>query len=111
MIEVSQETLSITVVSGSSQSKTILIEQGLPTVEVLSANGPPGPPGPSGSGYNHTQSSASTVWTINHNLGFIPTVQTVTVGGLEVMGEVQHTSANQTLVTFNTAIAGTARLA
>lgn len=71
-----------------------------------------GPVGPSGSsaGYNFTQSSDSDFWIINHNLGYKPSVQTFTVGGLEVIGEVQHVSNNQATVSFNTPISGFARL-
>lgn len=77
--------------------------------------GPAGPAGSGGSGtinagYNHTQASASTLWIINHNLGYKPSVQMFNTGGLEVLGEIQHVSDNQTTVTFNTIVAGIARL-
>lgn len=60
--------------------------------------------------YTHTQGSASATWTINHNLGYNPIVTLISVGGLEFDGQVQHTSVNQTVCTFLTAVAGTARL-
>jgi hypothetical protein len=76
--------------------------------------GPPGVQGPPGDadlmGYNYTQSSASDLWVINHNLGYKPSIQTFTVGGLEVVGEVQHISTNQTNVEFISPLAGFARL-
>lgn len=91
----------------------IVVNPSTPAISVINA-GPQGPVGASGSGgsagFNHTQGSAGTVWTINHNLGFKPSVQTFNTGGLEVIGEVQHTTNNQTTVTFNTAVSGTARL-
>lgn len=60
--------------------------------------------------YVHTQGVASDTWTINHNLGYQPQVETYSVGGVQMFGDVTHTSVNQTIVTFNTALAGTARL-
>lgn len=62
-------------------------------------------------GFDFTQASPAAVWTINHNLGFRPAVELASAGGLLIFGQVQHTSVNQVVVTFNTAQAGTARLA
>lgn len=67
--------------------------------------------GSSSAGFNFTQASPQLTWTINHNLGFRPAVELASVGGLLIFGQIQHTSVNQVLVTFNTAQAGTARLA
>lgn len=47
-----------------------------------------GPQGPAGVSYDHTQSTASAEWTVNHNLGFKPTVQVFSSGGSEVEAEV-----------------------
>ena len=60
--------------------------------------------------YIHDQSSALDIWTINHNLGFKPTVTVFSVGGMEVEADVQHTSINQTIIYFNNPFAGSARL-
>lgn len=60
--------------------------------------------------YVHTQGSASTAWTVNHNLGFRPAVEVFSVGGAEIDAEVLHTSVNQTVITFTTSTAGSARL-
>ena len=59
--------------------------------------------------YTHTQASASTVWTINHNLGFYPNIQARSAGGLAINGRLQHVSVNQATITFLTALTGTAR--
>lgn len=66
--------------------------------------------GPSGIGprFVHTQSSASATWTVNHNLGFLPQVTVLSPGGIEVEATVTHVSANQAVITFNTAQAGQA---
>lgn len=69
-----------------------------------------GPAGPSNPTMNFVQASPSTEWTINHNFGFYPSISIFTVGGIEMMGEVLNTTINQTLIRFNTSVAGSARL-
>jgi hypothetical protein len=61
------------------------------------------------SSYDHTQSVAATVWTVNHNLGFYADVAVFTTGGLEIEAEVLHMSVNQTQITMLTAMTGFAR--
>ena len=97
-----------TIVVNPVTSVPLVVDQAAPSISIVNA-GPQGPPG-QGAGFNFTQSSALTSWTINHNLGYKPSVQVFTVGGLEMLAEVQHTSINQTVVTFNSAVSGTARL-
>jgi hypothetical protein len=74
--------------------------------------GPAGPVGPAGVGtfYVHTQASAATTWTINHNLGYRPTVELLDSGSQEIDGDIAHPTVNQTIVTLNPATAGLARL-
>lgn len=81
-------------------------------VGVVDTQGPPGPVGPAGpvGGYNHTQGSADVEWVINHNLGYYPSVDVFSVGGIELIVEVQHISVNQTRVLHLTPTAGSARL-
>lgn len=62
------------------------------------------------SGYVHQQAAPSALWTINHGLGYRPSVELFDSGGVEIDAEVIHASAVQTLVYFDTAIAGSARL-
>jgi hypothetical protein len=67
----------------------------------------------SGSGLDaviHTQSSPSDTWTINHNLGYKPSVQTFSAGSRLMTGDVLHTSVNQTIVYFSSSVGGYARL-
>lgn len=59
---------------------------------------------------NYTQSVAAATWTISHNFGKKPNVSVYTVGGLEMWGEVLHTSANVVQVTFDAAVSGFAIL-
>lgn len=56
------------------------------------------------------QTTASTTWTINHNLGYNPIIR-VFIGTQEVQPtSISHPSVNQTIITFTTAQAGVARL-
>ncbi|MFZ9349497.1 MAG: hypothetical protein ACO242_02245 [Candidatus Fonsibacter ubiquis] len=63
-----------------------------------------------GTSYLHTQSTASAVWTIAHNLGFKPSVELFNAGSQEIDGDVLHLSDNVVQVTFNIPITGFARL-
>lgn len=60
--------------------------------------------------YVHAQASASTTWTINHNLqGGTPVVQIYDEQNQMVIpDEVEPTTANQVVVTFNAAVTGRA---
>lgn len=60
--------------------------------------------------YVHNQASASFVWTINHNLGYRPSVELFDAGSQEFDGEVSHPTVNQAVVTLAIATAGFARL-
>jgi hypothetical protein len=70
----------------------------------------PGPAGPAGGviRYVHTQSTASTTWTVNHNLGSRPLIAVFSAGGVEVDASILHISNNQAQISFNTAVTGTA---
>ncbi len=64
---------------------------------------------PTGGAFQHTQGSAAASWTIDHNLGYEPGGVTVTdSAGTTVIGTIQHTSANQIVVSFSSAFAGKA---
>ncbi len=70
--------------------------------------GPPGPPGSPGLAlkYTHVQSTLASTWVVNHNLGAKPIVSVLSVGGLQMLAEVIHISANQLQVIFDTPVAG-----
>ena len=96
---------------GASDTVAVTVEQ--PSVEVtvagIGVQGPKGEPGSSGDiTFDHTQSSASATWTINHNLGFKPDVEVRNSGGQVVMAEVLHVSVNQTLIYFSSPTTGSA---
>lgn len=83
-----------------------------PTPEMLVEFGvpqsPAGPPGPSGGGYEHTQATPATVWTVNHNLGRRPNVAILNVGGGQILARVIHVSVNQARVYFDLPTTGLA---
>lgn len=96
------------VLDADGAASEILEEQGGDQiVEILI----PGVQGPAASaeGFNFTQISASTTWTIAHNLGYRPVVETWTTGGAKIFGSAVNLSVNVVQITFNTALAGTAR--
>lgn len=95
--------------SGGKTILTVDTEEGTTVVSRDGVPGPQGPPGTSGTSFEHTQGSASAVWTVNHNLGFRPDVEVRNAGGVVVWCELIHTSINQVVAYFATAISGTAR--
>lgn len=66
--------------------------------------------GQGGASYVHNQSTVAGTWTINHNLGYRPSVELLDSGSQEIDGQIVHPSVNQTVVTLNPATAGLARL-
>jgi hypothetical protein len=76
------------------------------------AEGPQGPQGDPGADgfYHHSQLSADTTWTINHNLGRNPVVSVLDSAGSQIECSVSHTSINQVVLTLGYALSGTADL-
>ena len=70
---------------------------------------PPAGGGGGGPPFVHSQSVPAVEWIINHNLGFRPAVTLFTVGGVEMEGEVIHSTLNQFRALFNTPLTGTAQ--
>jgi len=71
-------------------------------------SGSVGPPGLSSTGYIHHQDIASTVWTINHNLGKFPTVDCFDSAGDVIEGVPNHESNLQLTITFLSSTGGIA---
>lgn len=69
-------------------------------------------PGPQGNAadvfYVHTQAIASSVWTINHNLGGEPTAVVLDSAGTQCEGTFSYPSKNQMVITFTASFTGTA---
>lgn len=77
--------------------------------------GPPGPQGPAGepglgvnAGYTHNQAVASDFWTIDHNLGYRPAVTSYDTADDQIIGNVDHVTANSLTIEFTTAVSGVA---
>lgn len=60
--------------------------------------------------YTHTQASASSTWTINHGLGYRPSVTIFDNTATEVEGAITHNDENNVTLEFSVAITGTAYL-
>jgi len=58
----------------------------------------------------HTQGSASSTWTITHNLNKFPSVTIVDSNEEQIFGVVDYQSANTIVLTFSAAILGKAYL-
>lgn len=67
-----------------------------------------GPAGVGGEKLQHTQSTASDTWVVNHNFGWKPNVQVLSTGGREMLAEILHTSDNQVQIFFDEPRAGLA---
>lgn len=72
----------------------------------------PGTPGGEDGGepYVHIQSTPSSEWVIEHNLGYNPGVTVVDSGGTRWFGGEVHDSINQVTLTFSAAFSGRAYL-
>ena len=92
----------------SEDDNTVIVSQnGVSTVEVV-AVGPQGPPG--GAAYVHSQTSSSATWTINHNLGYVPSIELFDSGSQEIEATVTHPSVNQAVILLTIPSTGFARL-
>lgn len=60
--------------------------------------------------YVHTQSTASAVWTIQHNLSKYPSVTVIDSSGAEVFGNIEYVDVDNITLSFNVAITGKAYL-
>lgn len=78
----------------------------------LTVDGSPisGGGGGGATGFDYTNGTASTTWTITHGLGYYPIVQTFDTAGDVIVGAINHTDVNEVVVTFSTAVDGGARL-
>lgn len=60
--------------------------------------------------YTHTQGSASSTWTINHNLAKFPSVTVIDSSDSVVEGDISYTNANSLVITFTASFSGKAYL-
>lgn len=96
--------------SAARLTGTAIVITSRPPVRFELENPSPPPPGGGGStpGGTYVQSTPDLVWTVNHNLGRDTQVTILTLGGVEILASITHTSQNQFIVAFNTPQAGKA---
>lgn len=94
----------------------------LVTLEVVGPTGPAGPQGPAGAdgltgaevvatvSYVHNQLSASSSWTVVHNLGFYPNVSAYDSADTMVEGEIIHNDNTTLTINFSASFSGKAHL-
>lgn len=58
--------------------------------------------------YVHTQTAASAIWTVNHNLGKYCSVTVVDSGGNIIVGNVEYVNTNKLFIRFSSAVSGRA---
>lgn len=96
-------TTTVGVFPGTASAEIVGIPRG--------ERGPPGPPGPAGAvggAYRHVQDVASTIWTIQHGLGYHPNITTFNGAGDEFRGRVEHLDMMIATVTSSAANSGEA---
>ena len=99
----------------------ILVSEEIVTVE-LATSGPQGATGATGTAgaagetlysdlsYVHTQNSASAIWTITHNLHFIPGITVVDSAGTVVEGSYSYPNLTTVVLSFSASFSGKAYL-
>lgn len=99
------------------QSLDLALTEGSPIYVTVGQGGPQGPPGSitevEGTGDKHfefTQTEPEGTWTIKHNLGKHPSVQSFDMDGEQIIGAISHTSTDELTITFTPALAGVAYL-
>jgi hypothetical protein len=60
--------------------------------------------------YEHVQGASSAIWTVDHYLGFYPSVSVFDSALTEVEGAIEHQDVNSLTITFSVSISGTAYL-
>ena len=92
----------------SSAATPVVVQAGArATLEVLQVHvGLRGLAGANGSTYEHTQSIASTGWTVPHNLNRHPSITTTDHLGNVIYGDVSYVDANIVQITHGSALTG-----
>ncbi len=97
-------------ITGSDEQPVSFVEDN-PAVALLLApmfRGPVGPTG--GQSYTHTQTVASSLWTVNHMLGRYPHVTVMDSAGSVIEGDVTYVDLDHLTIAFGFQFAGTATL-
>jgi hypothetical protein len=103
-VNVTAATQTVTIANDGSSVVVLVPETTVVTATTV------GPQGGAGAGFVFTQPSSASTWTINHNLGFKPSVDVYDSGSQQIQAEVSHASVNQTVILLTAPTAGFARL-
>jgi hypothetical protein len=89
-----------------------VLKETTPKVIEVGITGSQGAQGVPGGGFNyvHTQTVASTVWIIVHNLNGFPNITVADSAGTVVEGDVVYVDSNTIQLTFSAPFSGTAYL-
>jgi hypothetical protein len=110
MTSVVVTTAAASVVVTEGGSSTVVTAPRVTQSVAVITEGPQGPKGDAGAGYIYTQQSPASTWTINHLLGFKPSVDIYDSGSQQIAADVSHPSLNQSVILFTAPTAGFARL-
>lgn len=88
-----------------TQQRAAVVRQIQRATTIVGVQGPPG----SVPVFVHTQNTPALTWSINHHLGFRPSVEILDTGGNRLLAQVVHVSIFQAIAYFNSPTAGTAR--
>lgn len=92
---------------GASGRTVNITRAGSPQVRVI---GVQGPPGAASGGIEYPFLTPAAQWTINHNLGYRPSVTLRGISQAQIGGDVDLPNVTQAIVTFASATAGYARV-
>lgn len=106
-VEITQQQVSVAVEQGA---QTAVVQQSKTQRVTVYQTGPQGPPGQAQNTYIHNQTTPTSIWTIDHNLGFWPNVIVYDTDGREAEGSIINPTVNRTTITFSAPFAGSARL-
>lgn len=99
-------TNNVDVIVGDSISVDVISKTEQPSVDVIITGGIIG----GDKNFVFTQSSASSTWTVSHNLNKFPSVSVVDSAGTAVIGNVTYNSTSQITLTFSASFSGKAYL-
>lgn len=94
---------SVSLTGVTTTQNTIKINEGAVNVSIKGIQG-------GDAHYTHTQSTPSSTWSIEHNLGKKASVTVVDSADSVVYGDIEYTDLNNLTITFNGAFSGKAYL-
>lgn len=104
--------MKVPVASGSSVIRLAFGANDTVRLVEVGRMGPAGKDGRDGTDgvFSYTQTEPSALWSITHNLGFIPNVHVEDNEGFDMIGAITHVNTNETTIEFSEPVIGTATL-